>query len=119
MFLFPPSVRIFFATGATDMRKGFDTLGALVRDVISKNPLDGHLFVFCSRRRDRCKILYWTSGGFCLWYRRLEKGVFRFPESSAKSIEMEAADLAIILEGIDLRHAKRRKRYVPNAKRNS
>jgi transposase len=113
MFLLPTSIRIFLATGATDMRKGFDTLAALTKEVIGKSPFEGHLFLFVSRRRDRCKILYWTAGGFCLWYRRLEKGVFRFPESDEPVLEIDAGELAILLEGIDLRGARRRKRFVP------
>ena len=113
MLILSSAVRVFVATEPCDMRKAFDSLAALVRDVLHRNPLDGHLFVFKSRRGDRVKILYWSAGGYCLWYRRLEKGTFRFPEGDAVSVEMEAGELAILLEGIDLRGARRRKRFVP------
>ena len=112
MLILSSAVRVFVATQPCDMRRAFDSLAAMVRDVLRKNPFDGHLFVFKSRRGDRVKILYWSSGGFCLWYRRLEKGTFRFPEGDGESVEMEAGELAILLEGIDLRGARRRKRYV-------
>ena len=113
MLIFSSAVRVFVAVQPCDMRKSFDSLAALVKDVLHKNPFEGHLFVFKSRRGDRVKILYWSAGGFCQWYRRLEKGTFRFPEGDADSVEMEAGELAILLEGIDLRGARRRKRFVP------
>ena len=80
MLSLPPTVRIFLAATPADMRKGFDGLAQLVRDGIPQDPLSGHLFVFLNKRRNRIKILYWDRDGFALWYKRLEKGVFRFPE---------------------------------------
>ena len=71
MLTLSSAVRVFVATKPCDMRRAFDSLAAMVRDVLRKNPFDGHLFVFKSRRGDRVKILYWSAGGFCLWYRRL------------------------------------------------
>ncbi len=112
MLTLSSAVRVFVATKPCDMRRAFDSLAAMVRDVLRKNPFDGHLFVFKSRRGDRVKILYWSAGGFCLWYRRREKGTFRFPEGDGESVEMGAGELAILLEGIDLRGARRRKRFV-------
>jgi transposase len=99
------------ATG--DMRKGFDTLAALVRDGLGYDPLCGHLFLFVGRRRDRIKMLYWDNDGFALWYKRLEQGTFRMPitKPDAASIELKASELAMLLEGIDLRSIKRRKRF--------
>ena len=114
MLMLSPAIRIFLAVQSTDMRKSFDSLAALVKDVLHQSPYDEHLFLFKGRRGDRVKILYWSAGGFCLWYRRLEKGTFRFPESDAECVEIEAGELAILLEGIDLRGARRRKRFVPN-----
>jgi transposase len=106
MLSLPPTVRILLATQPADMRRGFDGLSALVRD----DPLSGHLFVFRNRRGDRCKILYWDRSGFALWYKRLERGTFRFPTSHTAHVEVEAAELALLLEGIDLAGARRRPR---------
>ena len=106
-------VRVYLCTSPTDMRKGFDTLAALVRDGLGYDPLGGHLFLFVGRRRDRLKILYWDRDGYALWYKRLEKGTFRIPVATpaAASIELKASELAMLLEGIDLRRIKRRERF--------
>lgn len=106
-------VRVYLCTATTDMRKGFDTLSALVRDGLGYDPLSGHLFLFVGRRRDRIKMLYWENDGFVLWYKRLEKGTFRMPvaKPEAASVELKASELAMLLEGIDLRSIKRRKRF--------
>jgi transposase len=106
-------VRVFLCTSPTDMRKGFDTLAALVRDGLGYDPLSGHLFLFVGRRRDRIKLLYWDRDGFALWYKRLEQGTFRMPATKpdSASIELKASELAMLLEGIDLRSIKRRKRF--------
>jgi len=107
------SVRIYLCTGPTDMRKGFDTLAALVKDFLHRDPLSGHLFLFVSRGRDRLKMLYWDADGFCIWYKRLEEGTFRLPKVSGDdaSVELKASELAMMLEGIDLRSLKRTKRF--------
>ncbi len=110
MLILPPTVRIFLATQPADMRRGFDGLAATVRDVLCDDPLSGHLFVFRNRRGDRCKIIYWDRSGFVLWYKRLERGTFRFPRANATRVEVEAAELALLLEGIDLAGAHRRPR---------
>ncbi len=112
MLTIPPSVHIFLACQPADMRWSFDRLAAMTQEVIGQDPLSGHLFVFRNRRGDRIKILFWDRSGYCLWYKRLEKGVFKFPDSNAKSIEVEAATLALILEGIDLAGARHRQRFV-------
>lgn len=113
MLSLPPSVRIFLCTQPADMRRSFDGLAAATKEVLRADPLSGHLFVFRSRRGDRVKILWWSSGGYCLWYKRLEEGTFRFPEGEAASVEVAAGDLALLLEGIDLAGARRRRRYEP------
>jgi transposase len=107
------AVRIYLAAGSTDMRKGFDTLAALVREHLGQDPLSGSLFLFVGRDRDRLKILYWDADGFALWYKRLEEGTFRLPTPTAGSrgVELKASELAMLLEGIDLRSLKRVKRY--------
>ena len=111
MLNLPPSVRLFVARGATDMRKSFDTLAALVTEVVDEDPQSGHLFLFVNRRRDRLKVLWWDRSGYCLLAKRLELGRFRvFDRAEGKrgAFELSASELALILEGIDLRGAKRR-----------
>ena len=111
MLSLPPSVRVFVARGVTDMRKSFDTLAALVIDVVDEDPMSGHLFLFVNRRRNRAKILWWDRSGYCLLAKRLEHGQFRvFDKAAGKAggFEVSACDLALILEGIDLRGARRR-----------
>ncbi len=106
------SVRVYLCTSPADMRKGFDTLAAMVRDYLGYDPLSGHLFLFVGRDRDRIKILYWDRDGFALWYKRLEEGTFRLPsKNTGKSVELKASELAMLLAGIDLTSIKRRKRF--------
>src|SRR5664279_4467065 len=105
--------RIWLATEATDMRCGFDRLAERVRSVIGQDPVGDSLFVFRSRRGDRLKILTWDRDGFVLWYKRLEAGVFKLPRiaAGARSIELRASELAMILDGIDMSKLKRVPRY--------
>ena len=116
MLSLPPSVRLFVATQPVDGRKGADSLMALVRDVLQYDPLSGHLFVFFSKRRDRVRVVYWDRNGFAMWTKRLERGRF-CPTFSADgkltASAMEAAELALIIEGIDLAGARRRARWEP------
>jgi len=107
----PSALHIFLAVEPAAMRKGFDGLAQLVREQIGQDPLSGHLFVFRNRRRDRLKILYWDRDGFALWYKRLEKGTFRFPESQAGTVEVTPAQMAAVLEGIDLSRARQLPRF--------
>jgi len=106
-------VRIYLCTSPADMRKGFDTLAALVREHLKHDPLSGHLFLFVGRDKDRIKILYWDSDGFAIWYKRLEEGTFRLPaaKNMGASVELKASELAMLLAGIDLTSIKRRKRF--------
>ena len=105
--------RIWLAAEAADMRCGFDRLAERVRAVIGQDPLAGHLFVFRSRRGDRLKILVWDRDGFVLWYKRLETGVFKLPrvETGARSVELRASELAMVLDGIDVSRLQRVARY--------
>ena len=93
------------------MRCGFDRLAERVQTVIGQDPLSGHLFVFPSRCRSRLKILVWDHDGYVLWYKRLERGAFRFPAPQGDRIEVTPAEMAAILEGIDLRTARRQRRF--------
>jgi len=105
-------VRIWLRVGPTDMRKGFDTLAAVVQEFLGQDPLSGHLFLFVSRDRTRLKILYWDADGFALWYKRLEEGTFRLPRTDGekRGLELKASELAMLLDGIDLRSVRRSKR---------
>lgn len=107
------SARIYYCTVPTDMRKGFDSLAAMVRDHLGHDPLSGHLFLFVGRSRDRLKILYWDADGFALWYKRLEEGTFRLPvlKAGQANVELKASELAMLLEGIDLGSVKRLPRF--------
>lgn len=119
MLSLPPAVRIFVATTPTNMHLSFDRLAALARDGLQQDPLSGHLFAFFNRDADRVKILYWDRSGFCLWYKRLERGVFHLPRAGAPHLELDAADLMLLLDGIDLgpatRHPRFTRRRVPTA----
>jgi transposase len=117
MLMLPPTVRVFVAACAVDLRKSFDGLSSLVRGVIREDPMTGHLFVFFGRRGDLVKVLWWDRGGFCIFAKRLERGRFTIPSAAAgaEQVEMEAAELALLLEGIDLAGAKRRPRWTPQS----
>lgn len=105
--------RIFFAAGATDMRKGFDGLQGIVSGVLEQDPLSGHLFLFVNRRRDKLKILYWDGDGLAIWYKRLEQGTFQVPRvaDDQKSAVLGSDELTMLLRGIDYSNVRRRKRY--------
>jgi transposase len=110
--------RVFLCTLPTDMRKSFDSLAGLVRGELDQDPLSGDLFVFCSRRSDRLKLLYWDNDGLAIWYKRLEEGSFVLPKSDGKrgrvgehGLVLRPAELAMLLDGIDLAGVKRQKRY--------
>ena len=107
------STRIWLATEPADMRCGFDRLAELAASVTGEDPLSGHLFLFRGRGGDRLKILYFDRDGYALWYKRLEEGVFKLPriQPQQKSVELRASELAMMLDGIDLRSIKRGKRY--------
>jgi len=115
MFAVPASVRVFVATAPVDLRRGFDGLAALTREVLEQDHLSGHLFAFRNRRGDRLKVLFFASGGYCLFYKRLERGTFVLPRAEAGRLEIDAGDLGLILEGIDLSRAHRRPRWRPQA----
>ena len=116
MWGLPPSVRLFVATELVDGRKGPDSLMTLVRDVLKHDIFEGHLFIFFTRSRDRVRVVYWDRDGIAMWTKRIERG--RFCVSAADDApgtarKVEAAELRLILEGIDLRGARRRPRWQP------
>jgi transposase len=116
MLSLPPSVRLFVAREPVDMRKSFDGLSGLARDVLNEDPHSGHLFVFFNRRRNRAKVLWWDRGGYFLLAKRLELGQFVIPDAllreGSSKLSMTSAELLLILEGLDLTHARKIRRYL-------
>lgn len=114
MLTLPPSVRIWLATTPVDMRNGFDGLVRIVRDEWKQDPYAGHLFVFVGRQRDRVKVLFWDKGGFCLLYKRLERGRFQMPsvDERRRTVTLESTELSMLLSGFDLR-VERLRRWKP------
>jgi transposase len=100
------ATRIFLYRGAADMRKSFDGLCGLVRTELLQDPLSGSLFVFCNRRRTMVKLLYWDRDGQAIWYKRLERGTFRLPDTGPAQIDRR--DLSLLLEGVTPRRMSRR-----------
>jgi transposase len=114
MLTLPSSVRIYVAAEPVDLRRGFDGLAATTRSVMGVDPLSGHVFVFLNRRRNRVKLLVWDRTGYVLLYKRLERGTFEIPTvplPGNRHVEMDAGELGLMLEGLDLRGARRRKRW--------
>ena len=107
------SARIWLAASPADMRRGFDRLAEEAQTVTGQDPLSGHLFLFRGRGGDRLKILYWDKDGYALWYKRLEEGVFKLPriEPGQTSVELRPSELAMMLDGIDLKSVRRVKRF--------
>ncbi len=113
MLMLPASVKVFVCARPTDMRCGFNKLSMLAEQVMDQDPLTGHLFVFFNKSGDKCKILWWDRTGFAIWYKRLEEGTFERLQSDLDkmALEIDAAKLSWILEGIDLFKTRRRRRY--------
>jgi len=113
MLTFASNLRIYLHTLPTDMRKSFDGLSGLVRSVFAADPTDGSLFLFINRRRDRIKMLWWDHDGLALFYKRLEAGTFELLQAAddAAVLQIDATQLAMLLGGVTLESAKRRKRY--------
>jgi transposase len=100
--------RVYIAIGATDMRKSINGLSLLVADHFDLDLFSGSYFAFCNRRRDLVKILYWAENGFCLWMKRLEADVFRWPDSQEQVVEISPTSLDWLLHGLDVRQAHQR-----------
>ena len=112
MLTLPARTQVYLCTVAVDLRKSFDGLCGIVESVFQRNVLEGHLFLFINKRRDRVKALWWDRDGLAIWYKRLELGTFRFPAATnGGSVEIRAADLAMLLDGVDLQSVRRRQRY--------
>jgi transposase len=103
----PAGTRIWLAAGVTDMRRGMDGLAALVQSALTENPFSGHVFIFRGRRGDLVKLLWWSGDGLCLFAKRLERGRFVWPQAAEGAIHLSAAQLSMLLEGIDWRRPER------------
>ena len=115
MITIPRSVRIFIGSNPIDMRKSIDGLMSIVQEELRQDAYSGHLFVFLSRRADRVKILTWDKGGFVLVYKRLERGQFKLPhmDPSTMAVEIDATQLAMLLDGIDFGRVRRPEHWQP------
>ncbi len=118
MMFLPRAVRVYVATTPCNLRKSFEGLSNEVRGALARDPLSGHVFVFLNRRKNQVKLLLWTRGGFTIVHKRLERGTFTFPAKvtpAAVSVEIDAHELSMLLEGIDARSARTSKRWEPPA----
>jgi transposase len=116
VILLPRAVRVYFATGPANLRKSFEGLSNEVRGVLGRDPLSGHVFVFLNRRHNQVKLLVWTRGGYTIVHKRLERGTFSFPSrvtGEATSVVIDAHELSMLLEGIDMVHARASARWEP------
>ena len=106
-------IKEYLALGSTDMRKSINGLSIIVESQFALDPFSGHLFVFCNRRKNNIKILYWDRNGFCLWQKRLEKERFRWPDKTEEIMEIEERELMWLIEGLDIKqdNAHRRLSY--------
>ena len=117
MFGLGPATKIYLCTDPVDMRKGFDGLHGLVRDHLKQDPQSGHLFLFTNRSHTRLKALVWDGSGLWVCAKRLEGGRFQWPvgEGDENSVTMRAEELAMLLNGVDLAHARRRRNWLRSA----
>lgn len=116
MIFLPRAVRVYFATAPVNLRKSFDGLSNEVRSVLVRDPLSGHVFVFLNRRRNQAKLLVWTRGGYTIVHKRLERGTFSFPTqvtSEATSVPIDAHELTMLLEGIEMGETRTKARWEP------
>jgi transposase len=96
------SRQVYLAYGSTDLRKSIDGLAALVQEGLGLNPFSPCLFVFCNRERNKLKILYWEHNGFWLYYRRLERGTFQWPQAHSGPVAITTRELRWLLDGLSL-----------------
>lgn len=118
--MLPPTVRLYVCTEPLDMRKSFDGLAIAARERVGGDPTGGHLFFFFNRRQDLCKAVWWSAGGYCLYGKRLAKGRFHVPVAPGPGqshVVLEAAELGLLLDGLDLRQAHKRTRWSPRSEK--
>lgn len=122
MLTLPSNVKLFLADKPVDFRKSFDGLSAIVESQFGLEPMSGHVFLFLNKRANQVKLLFWERDGFCLVAKRLEAGTFRRIRREGdlhSHVEIDAAELVLLLEGIDVTSMRRRKRFVPSPKSTS
>lgn len=102
MFSPTQNLKIHIALGSTDMRKSIDGLSILVSETLNLDPFSGHMFVFCNRKQNILKILYWDRNGFCLWHKRLEKDCFQWPKSKNEILTIGAKELSWLMDGLSI-----------------
>jgi transposase len=107
MITLPGGTQVWIACGVTDLRNGFDGLAGLIQTQLAEDPFSGQLFVFRGRRGDRIKMLWWSGDGLCLFTKRLESGRFVWPQATSGTVRLSAAQLSMLLEGIDWRRPLR------------
>jgi transposase len=116
MIFLSRAVRVYVATQPTNLRQTFDGLSNQVRSVLKRDPLSGHMFVFLNRRKTQIRLLLWTRGGFTIIAKRLEGGTFAFTRAvttEAKCVPIEAHELSLLLEGIEIQQARVSHRWEP------
>ena len=116
MMFLPRAVKVYVATAPCNLRRSFDGLSNEVREVLAKDALSGHVFVFLNRRKTQVKLLLWTRGGFTIVHKRLERGTFSFAAQvtdGARSVEIDVHELSMLLEGIDVTRARVSQRWEP------
>ena len=114
MLSFPANVKLYLATEPADLRKSFNGLSMLVQHQFGLDAMAGHLFVFLNRMANQVRILFWDRDGFCIVAKKLERGTFRRSkrgEEGKAHVEIDAADLALLLEGIEIKEVRRSRRY--------
>ncbi len=116
MFTLSSSNRFHLYSQATDMRKSFDGLAGVVQNALGNNPLNGDVFIFINRRRDKIKLLHWQGISFTLYYKRLEEGTFEVPTYDPKvgSIALSYAQMVMLVDGLTIKNIEKRKRYTPS-----
>lgn len=114
MFALSGDFKFHLYSQPTDMRKSFDALSGIVRNSLDCDPLNGDVFVFINKPRNKIKLLHWQSSGFVLYYKRLERGTFEIPQydSSVGSIQISYAQLAMIIDGLSIKNLVQRERYL-------
>ena len=107
MITLPVGCRIYLTLEPINMHASFDKLALLVEEVIQQSPLNGHLFVFRNRQRDKLKAILWDRNGFSIYYCRLEKGRFKIPKAENDCVELSQEDFGLLLDGIDISKLQR------------